>query len=193
METQPDPQSALPEVPSDLQSLSDSDLARTAQEFIKQEHALEERIAPIRAQIETIQRARARIATEIRRRERMATHARRRALQEAFSDTAHPLLESGFATPDLFPPELPLAHLHCALRTGGAVQLGFSTKRGIMSFTDGTEVRSATTWGECTGLYLSGWQPGTKTLPGIRVVLLESRIERVVPTDDVCIVLNEDA
>ncbi len=179
----------LPDLPADLHAASDAELARYVQELNERARALEEQIAPIRAVLDSIRQTNAAIATEVRRRERMASHAERKALQQSFSDTSHPLLETALGTPGLFPAALPLAELDCVLRTGGAVQLGYATKRGTMSFTDGTEVRNASTWGESTALFLDGWQPGTKTLPGVRVVLLESKVERVVPAGDICIVL----
>ncbi len=191
MDTPTDSELHPPKLPADLRTASDADLGRLARELSEQEQVLEERIAPIRTQIEAVRRAKDTLSTEQRRRERMASHATRKALQEAFADASHPLLETALGIPDLFPGDLPLAELTCVLRTGGTVQLGYATKRGTMSFTNGTEVRSATTWGESTALYLDGWQPGTKTLPGVRIVLIESRVERVVPAVDISIVIPQ--
>ncbi len=65
------------------------------------------------------------------------------------------------------------------------VGFGFATRPGTMTFTDGRQQRMARTWGEARELHALGWDPGAPGVPGVRVHLAGSRVERVVPASDV--------
>ena len=75
--------------------------------------------------------------------------------------------------------------MHAFLNSGGEVGFGFATRPGTMTFTDGRQQRQARTWGEARELHALGWDPGAPGIPGVRVHLAGSRVERVVPADDV--------
>jgi hypothetical protein len=71
------------------------------------------------------------------------------------------------------------------LSSGGQVGFGFATRPGTMTFTDGRQQRQARTWGEARELHALGWDPGAPGVPGVRVHLAGSRVERVVGAGDV--------
>jgi hypothetical protein len=91
---------------------------------------------------------------------------------------------------DLFPAETPLREIHAFLATGGEVGFGFATRPGTLAFTDGRQQRQATTWGEARELHRLGWDPGTPGIPGARVHLIGTRVERVVAAGEVVVQLD---
>jgi hypothetical protein len=80
---------------------------------------------------------------------------------------------------------MPLAAVRAFLSTGGEVGFGFATRPGTIAFTDGRRQEQARTWGEARQLYARGWEPGTPGIPGVRVHLAGSRVERVAPAGEV--------
>jgi hypothetical protein len=67
------------------------------------------------------------------------------------------------------------------------VGFGFPTRPGSIGFTDGRRQRQARTWDEARSLYDDGWEPGSPGIPGVRVHLAGTRVERVVGADEVVI------
>ena len=72
-------------------------------------------------------------------------------------------------------------------KSGGEVRFGYATRPGPVPFTDGRQLRNARTWGEARELYAGGWEPGSPGVPGIRVHLVGTRVERVVDAGEVVV------
>ena len=82
---------------------------------------------------------------------------------------------------------------HAFLASGGEIGFGFPTRPGTITFTDGRRQRQATTWGEAHALSADGWEPGAPGIPGVRVHLAGSRVERVVTGSEVVLDPGEAA
>ena len=97
-----------------------------------------------------------------------------------------PSLEVALESPDeAFDPATVLTNVPAFLSSGGQVGFGFATRPGTMTFTDGRQQRQARTWGGARELHALGWDPGAPGVPGVRVHLAGSRVERVVTAGDV--------
>lgn len=176
--------------PEQLRSLSDPDLEVIDLELRGAERATVAAMAPWDRQLREIRSRLAELATERRRRERAAHVAQRASVRDQARSGSLPSLADALAAPDdLYEPETPLSALRVFLKSGGEVGLGFATRPGTIAFTDGRRQQQAKTWGEARRLASDGWEPGTAGVPGVRVHLVGSRVERVVPPGDV--VLSE--
>jgi hypothetical protein len=128
------------------------------------------------------------VATEQRRRERAAHIAQRRAVREQASSGEMPSLEAALGAPEPpVPDAAPLTAVRAFLATGGEVGFGYASRPGALAFTDGRRQQSAASFGEARRLYAEGWEPGAPGVPGVRVHLAGTRVERVVPPDQVVI------
>ena len=169
-----------------LRGLSDAELDVIELELRGSERATVAAMAPWDAQLRELRSRLAEVATERRRRERAAHVARRASVREQARSGAMPNLADALAAPDeLFPADTPLASVRAFLASGGEVGLGFATRAGTMSFTDGRRQQQARTFGEARRLAAEGWEPGSAGVPGVRVHLTGSRVERVVPPAEV--------
>lgn len=180
----------LPEVvePDRLQALSEPDLDGVEQELRGAERATQAAMSPWDRQLREIRARLAEVSTERRRRERAAHVAQRASVRELAKAGTMPTLADGLAAPDeLFEATTALASLRVFLKSGGEVGLGFATRPGTIAFTDGRRQQQAKTWGEARELVAAGWEPGSAGIPGIRVHLAGSRVERVVGADEVVV------
>jgi hypothetical protein len=174
--------------PDRLRELSDEDLAATLAEVRAVERETVAAMAPYTRQVRELQARAQEVATEQRRRERAAHIAQRKAVREQAAAGEMPTLESALADPEpVAAPETPLAALRAFLATGGEVGFGFASRPGSIAFTDGRRQQPATTYGEARRLYADGWEPGAPGVPGVRVHLAGTRVERVVPADGVVV------
>lgn len=186
---------ALPPLPDPapldhLADLDDAALEAVADAWAGAERALLEAMAPYERRLREVRGRLAQVATEKRRRERAARHAARVAVRQAAAAGGLPTLAEVLEREPLpLPDATPLAQLRCHLTTGGEVGLGYPTKPGVVSFTDGRGVAQATTLGEAKELWLRGWEFGAPGVPGVRVHLSGTRVERVVPADEVVVSL----
>ncbi|HWF57508.1 MAG TPA: hypothetical protein VG520_04060 [Candidatus Dormibacteraeota bacterium] len=144
-------------------------------------------MAPHQAQIRELRARSGQIATERRRRERAAHIAARAAVREQARSGEMPSVLDALATPAFAADDRPLADVAAFLKSGGEVRFGYATRPGPLSFTDGRQVRNARTWGEAQQLYADGWEPGSPGVPGIRVHLVGTRVERVVDATEVVV------
>ena len=158
------------------------------------ERATRGAMAPYEHQLREIRARREEIATERRRRERAERHARRVSVREQAASGEMPDLGDALGgEPSALPDDLPLSGVRAHLRSGGEVALGYPSRPGVMSFTDGRQMRNAGTWGEARRLYAGGWEPGSPGNPGVRGVrvhLAGTRVERVVDLRDVVVDLG---
>ncbi|HEY6379191.1 MAG TPA: hypothetical protein VI316_08415, partial [Candidatus Dormibacteraeota bacterium] len=130
----------------------------------------------------------AELATERRRRERAAHIAGRAAVRAAAGSEAMPTLADALAAAELpLPDDRPLREVRAFLKTGGEIGFGFATRAGMVSFTDGRRSRQASTVGEARALWADGWEPGAPGVPGVRVHLAGTRVERVTSPEEVVI------
>lgn len=187
---------ALPEriEPASLSRLSDEDLEATVHALQSAERATLEAMAPYDRQLREIRARGAEIATEQRRRERAEHVARRATVRELAKSGGMPGLGDALAAPDTpFALDAPLQALRAFLGTGGEIGFGFATRPGTIGFTDGRQQQQARTWGEARELHARGWDPGAPGVPGVRIHLAGSRVERVVGVDDVVLDTNAPA
>ncbi len=172
--------------PDALRDLSDSGLDALGAALQATERATIAAMAPYEQHLREIRTRATELATERRRRERAQQVAQRAGVREAAKSGGMPSLAAALATDeDLFDVTTPLTGVRAFLSTGGEVGFGFATRPGTMTFTDGRQQRMARTWGDARELHALGWDPGAPGVPGVRVHLAGSRVERVVPASDV--------
>jgi hypothetical protein len=182
----------LPELPpafapDSLATLDDSALDQLLDAVAAAERATVAAMAPHQAQMRELRARTGQIATERRRRERAAHIAARAAVREQARSGEMPSVVDALATTGLFLEDQPLAGVAAFLRSGGEVRFGYATRPGPLPFTDGRQVSNAKTWGEARRLYREGWEPGSPGVPGVRVHLVGTRVERVVDAAEVVV------
>jgi hypothetical protein len=174
--------------PESLRGLDAAGLEAEAARLGEAERATRAAMAPYDRVLREIRTRREEIATERRRRERAERHAARMAVRERAGSAAMPsLADALLADPSPFPDDPSLGAVRAFLLSGGEVGFGYPSRPGVLSFTDGRQVRSAVTWGAARSLYAEGWEPGAPGNPGVRVHLVGTKVERVVPADEVVV------
>jgi hypothetical protein len=180
------PELPPPPDPEALAALDDAALEAAVAEIRRTERATLEAMTPYNRHLAEIRARLGEIATEQRRRERAAHVAQRAEVREAAKSGGMPsfaaILEM---SADDLPSSAPMQQLRWFLKTGGEVGLGFATRPGAVAFTDGRRQQQTRTLAEAIALFQAGWEPGTPGIPGVRVHLAGSRVERVVPATDV--------
>jgi hypothetical protein len=183
----PLPELPPPVEPDSLAGLGDDVLQRLGDDIAVLERATVSAMAPHQAQLRELRARGGQLATERRRRERAAHIAARAAVREQAKSGEMPTVTDALATEGLLPDDRPLADVTAFLSSGGEVRFGYATRPGPMAFTDGRQVRNARTWGEARQLFADGWEPGSPGVPGVRVHLVGTRVERVVEATDVVV------
>ena len=179
------PERAAPEA---LRELDDEAVSRLEDALRTQEREVLEAMSPYERTVREIRSRLAELATERRRRERAAQVSRRASVRELAKSGGMPSLNALLAASELpFAPDAELSASRAFLSTGGEVGFGFATRPGAIGFTDGRRQQQARTWGEARRLFDDGWEPGSPGIPGVRVHLPGSRVERVVSGDEVVI------
>jgi hypothetical protein len=182
----------LPELPPAvdaemLAELDDAALEEIVAQLAAAERATVVAMAPHQGQIRELRARSGQVATERRRRQRAAHIAARAAVREQAKSGEMPSVVDALATEGFIAGDVPLSQVSAFLTSGGEVRFGYATRPGSLPFTDGRQSRSAKTWGEAVGLYADGWEPGAPGVPGIRVHLVGTRVERVVDAADVVV------
>jgi hypothetical protein len=186
----PAPLPSLPErlEPDRLRELDDAGLDAAAADLAAAEQATTRAMAPYERQLRELRARAAEMATERRRRERAQRHAQRMEVRRQAGSGEMPTLADALAAAELpLPPDRPLRQVRAFLVTGGEVGFGFATKPGYVGFTDGRRTSQAATVGDARRLWAEGWEPGAPGVPGVRVHLTGTRIEKVVPPDGVVV------
>ncbi|HEV7679120.1 MAG TPA: hypothetical protein VGQ42_11180 [Candidatus Dormibacteraeota bacterium] len=174
--------------PDALRDLDDEGLAAILEGVRGAERATVAAMSPYARQIKELQARVQEVATEQRRRERAAHIAQRKAVREQAAAGEMPTLEAALSDPvPPVPDDALLSSVRAFLATGGEVGFGYASRPGSLAFTDGRRQASATTLGEARRLYADGWEAGSPGVPGVRVHLAGTRVERVVPVDGVVI------
>ncbi|HEY6470412.1 MAG TPA: hypothetical protein VI434_11665 [Candidatus Dormibacteraeota bacterium] len=177
--------------PDALRELDDDGLDALGSELQASERATIAAMAPYEQHLREIRTRATELATERRRRERAHQVAQRAGVREAAKSGGMPSLAVALASPDeAFAAATALTDVPAFLSSGGQVGFGFATRPGTMTFTDGRQQRQARTWGEARELHALGWDPGAPGVPGVRVHLAGSRVERVVTAGDVVLDLS---
>ncbi len=186
----PAPLPELPErvEPGSLRALDAEALDAVAAALTAAERATVQAMAPYERQLRELRARGAELATERRRRERAERHAQRiEVRRQAGTGEMPTLAEVLAATEAALPAERPLKDVRAFLATGGEVGFGFPTRPGTIGFTDGRRSAQAATFGDARRLWDDGWEPGAPGVPGVRVHLAGTRIEKVVATDGVVV------
>ena len=173
--------------PAALGDLDDDALTALVDELQATERATTAAMAPHQAQLRELRARTGEIVTERRRRERAAHIAARAAVREAAKSGEMPSVLDALASAGTIDDATDLAAVTAFLRSGGEVRFGYPTRPGPLAFTDGRTSRTARTWGEARAAYADGWEPGSPGVPGIRVHLVGTRVERVVDAADVIV------
>jgi hypothetical protein len=174
--------------PDALREQSDEGLAAVLDELRAAERATIAAMSPYQRQIKELLARVSEVATEQRRRERAAHIAQRKAVREQASSGEMPTLEALLVeVPSPAPEGAPLSTVRAFLATGGEVGFGYASRPGTLTFTDGRRQQSVSTVGEARRLYAEGWEPGAPGVPGVRVHLAGTRVERVVAPDGVVV------
>jgi len=172
--------------PEALRELSDDGLDALGAQLQATERATIAAMSPYEQHLREIRTRATELATERRRRERAQQVAQRAGVREAAQSGDMPSLAIALASSDdLYDATTGLKEVRAFLSTGGEVGFGFATRPGTIAFTDGRQQRQAKTWGEARELHALGWDPGAPGVPGVRVHLAGSRVERVVAATDV--------
>ena len=186
----------LPDLPapvpgSELATLDDAALEELLAGLAAVERATVAAMAPHQAQMRELRARIGEIATERRRRQRAAHIAARAAVREQAKRGEMPSIADALALPGFLPDARLLREVAAFLATGGEVSFGYASRPGSLSFSDGRSARTVTSWGEAQQLFADGWEPGAPGVPGIRVHLAGTRVERVVDPSEV-VVRGED-
>ena len=168
-----------------LRELDEGGLDAVAAELQAALRAVTDAMAPYERHAREIRSRMAELSTERRRRERSAHVARRADVREGARSGTMPSLEAAMAVDGLFDDATPLSALHVYLGSGGEVGFGFATRPGTITFTDGRQQRQARSWGDVVTLHRDGWDPGAPGIPGVRIHLAGTRVERVVAASEV--------
>ncbi|TMD92119.1 MAG: hypothetical protein E6I76_17840 [Chloroflexi bacterium] len=158
--------------PEALRDLDDAALDEVATGLTAAERATVQAMAPYERQLRELRARGAELATERRRRERAQRHAQRIEVRRQAGTGEMPT---------------PLREVRAFLATGGEVGFGFPNKPGFIGFTDGRRSAQAGTFGEARGLWADGWEPGAPGVPGVRVHLAGTRIEKVLAADGIVV------
>ena len=186
----PAPLPPLPERldPDRLRDLDEAGLGAAAAALAEAERATIQAMAPYERQLRELRARAAEMATERRRRERAQRHAQRMEVRRRAGSGEMPTLADALAAVEsTLPPERPLREVRAFLVTGGEVGFGFPNKPGFIGFTDGRRTSQAATVGDARRLWTEGWEPGAPGVPGVRVHLAGTRIEKVVAPDGVVV------
>lgn len=170
-----------------LSDLDDDALSALVDDLQAAERATTAAMAPHQAQLRELRARSGEIATERRRRERAAHVAARAAVREAAKSGEMPSVLDALASEGTVDDATDLTAVSAFLRTGGEVRFGYATRPGPLAFTDGRSSRTVRTWGEARSAYADGWEPGSPGVPGIRVHLVGTRVERVVEATEVVV------
>lgn len=175
-----------------LPSLDEADLDVIVTELHLSERQVIAAMAPHERQLRELRARLGEIATERRKRERTALAARRRTVREQGRSGEMANLAEALAAPTSELDEaLPLAELPVFLASGGHCRLGFPGRPGPTAFSNGRQTQQASTWGEARRLYAEGWELGSAQLPGVRIHLAGTKVERVVAAAEVLVASGE--
>jgi hypothetical protein len=174
--------------PEGLRELDEAALDGAAVALTAAERATVQAMAPYERQLRELRARGAELATERRRRERAQRHAQRIEVRRQAGTGEMPTLADALAAAEAaLPADRPLRELRAFLATGGEVGFGYPSKPGFIGFTDGRRTAQAGSFGEARRLWAEGWEPGAPGVPGVRVHLAGTRIEKVVAPDGVVV------
>jgi len=172
--------------PSDLQGLSDEELAQQVRDLMKEMAPLEDALAKLRIRIQQV-------ASEQRRRER-AQHLKARlqvrtTVAEGQMATLQQVAES---SNELVPSDQALTGFRFYRDSGTELGLGYATAREpVIWMTNGTNIAALKSVAEIRDRYRDGWDFGTAAHPGVRIHIPNSRTEKILAASEVFLKLRE--
>jgi hypothetical protein len=163
-----------------LGQLPDEELARRIRDLMAEMGPLEAALGRLRVEAQ-------RLASEQRRRERQSHMRARMQVRTTLHKGQLPTLQQAAESADeLLPGPAPLRDLRFFRDSGTEVGLGYATGREpTIWMTNGGETVAVRSIAEVRSRYLEGWDFGTSAHPGVRIHVLNSRTEKVVPASEV--------
>jgi hypothetical protein len=159
----------------DLTELPEDQIERRIEELKSAMRPVEAQLADLRAQRDVL-------LTELRRRERLARRDERADLKARMREGTFPTVAELIENGD----EGPLDEYRYHLKTGGEVRLGFpAARRQAIVLSDGRQTAQARDLAEAGRLFQAGWFLGAPGHPGVRVYFPGTRLERLVPPEEV--------
>jgi transposase InsO family protein len=169
-----------------LGQLSDEDLARRIRELMAEMGPLEEALGRLRVEVQ-------RLASEQHRRERQRHLKARMQVRTTLAQGQLPTLQQAAeSVEELLPGPAPLRDLRFFRDSGTEVGLGYATGREpLVWMTNGGETVALRSIAEIRARYLEGWDFGAGAHPGVRIHVLNTRTEKVVPASEVFVRTRE--
>jgi len=169
-----------------ITQLSDDDLAGRIRELMAEMGPLEESLGRLRVEVQ-------RLASEQRRRERQRHLSARLQVRTTLAQGQLPSLQQAAESlEELLPNPCALGDLRFFRDSGTEVGLGYATGREpTIWMTNGGETVAVRSIAEVRSRYLMGWDFGTSAHPGVRIHILNTRTEKVVPASEVFIRLRD--
>ncbi len=166
--------------PSDLQSLSDDELAQQVRDLMQEMAPLEDALAKLRIRIQQV-------ASEQRRRERSQHLKARQQVRTTVAQGQMPTLQQVAESSNaLVPSDRPLTAFRFYRDSGTEVGLGYATAREpTVWMTNGASTAVVKTIAEIRDRYSQGWDFGTAAHPGVRIHIPNSRTEKILQPSEV--------
>lgn len=165
---------------SDVQDLSDDQLAQQVRDLMHEMAPLEEALAKLRVQIQQV-------ASEQRRRERAQHLKTRLQVRTTVAEGQMPTLQQvAESSNELVPADRALTGFRFYRDSGTEVGLGYATARepGVW-MTNGANTAVVKTIAEIREHYSEGWDFGTAAHPGVRIHIPNSRTEKILPPSEI--------
>jgi hypothetical protein len=172
--------------PSDLQNLSDEELAQQVRDLMQEMAPLEDALAKLRIRIQQV-------ASEQRRRERAQHLKTRMQVRTTVAEGHMPTLQQvAESSNELVPSGRPLTGFRFYRDSGTELGLGYATAREpVIWMTNGTNTAALKSVAEIRDRYREGWDFGTAGHPGVRIHIPNTRTEKILAASEVFLKLRE--
>lgn len=172
--------------PSDLQALSDEELAQQVHNLMLEMAPLERALAKLRISMQQV-------ASEQRRRERALHLKTRLQVRTTVAQGQMPTLQQvAESSNELVSSDQPLTAFRFYRDSGTEVGLGYATAREpTISMTNGPSTAVIKTIAEIRDRYQQGWDFGTSAHPGVRIHIPNSRTEKILQPSEVFLRVRE--
>ena len=166
--------------PSDLQALSDDELAQQVRDLMQEMAPLEDALAKLRIRMQQV-------ASEQRRRERAQHLKARLQVRTTVAQGQMPTLQQvAESSNELVSSDQPLTAFRFYRDSSTEVGLGDATAREpTISMTNGASTAVIKTIAEIRDCYQQGWDFGTSAHPGVRIHIPNSRTEKILLASEV--------
>jgi hypothetical protein len=164
----------------ELEALEDTEIDRRIRDLMARMIPLEESLGKLRAEVQ-------RLASEQRRRERSRHLTTRMQVRTTLAEGQLPSLQQVAESAEhLLDEQLSLPQLRFFRDSGTEIGLGYATARQpSLAMTNGISTLTVGTVAEIRAKYAQGWDFGSTAHPGVRIHILGSRTEKVIPASDI--------